>query len=102
MTLTRVRVVIVTPGGLEHGGGIGRQMGYILQTRQAIKQRLRYRVVNSRGPWYIGASPLHVAGAIFYFGRAAYIMLRARLSSRCLAHVNITGRGSIIRKVILL
>jgi glycosyltransferase involved in cell wall biosynthesis len=95
-------VLIVTPGGLEHGGGIGRQMGYFLQARQAIQQRLRYRVIDSRGPWYIGASPLHVAGAIFYFGRAALIMLWARLSSPCLAHVNITGRGSTIRKLILL
>ena len=95
-------VLIVTPGGLEHGGGIGRQMGYFLQTCQATRQRLRYRVVDSRGPWYIGASPLHVAGAGLYFGRAALIMLGTRLSSPCVAHVNITGRGSTIRKVMLL
>ena len=27
-------VLIVTPGGLEHGGGIGRQMGYFLRVDQ--------------------------------------------------------------------
>jgi glycosyltransferase involved in cell wall biosynthesis len=96
-------VLVVTPGGLEHGGGIGRQMGYFLQACHATQQKLSYRVVDSRGPWYLGASPLHVAGAVVYFGRAALIMLWARLfSSPCVAHVNITGRGSTIRKVILL
>jgi glycosyltransferase involved in cell wall biosynthesis len=95
-------VLIVTPGGLEHGGGIGRQMGYFLRAYQASQQRLRYRVVDSRGPWYIGSSPLCIAGAIVYFGCATLILLRARLSSPCVAHVNITGRGSTIRKVLLL
>ena len=99
----RGTVLLVTPGGLEHGGGIGRQMGYFLQACQATQQRLRYRVVDSRGPWYIGASPLHIAGAVIYFGRATLVLLHARLfSSPCVAHVNITGRGSTIRKVILL
>jgi len=95
-------VLIITPGGLENGGGIGRQMGYFLRGYQANEQRLRYRVVDSRGPWYLGASPLHVAGAVTYFGSAMLTLVRARLSSSCVAHVNITGRGSTIRKVILL
>src|SRR5271156_6621981 len=96
-------VLIVTPGGLEHGGGIGRQMGYFLRAhREAGQQRLQYRVVDSRGPWFLGSSPLHVAGAVIYFGCAILTLIQARLSSPCVAHVNITGRGSTIRKVILL
>ena len=95
-------VLIVSPGGLEHGGGVGRQMGYFLRAYQAGEQRLRYRVVDSRGPWYLGSSPLHVAGAVVYLGSAMLTLFQARLSSPCLAHVNITGRGSTIRKVILL
>ena len=95
-------VLIVTPGGLEDGGGIGRQMGYFLRANQASQQRLRYRVVDSRGPWFLGASPINIAGSVIYLGRAAFMMLWAHLSSPCLAHVNITGRGSTIRKVILL
>jgi glycosyltransferase involved in cell wall biosynthesis len=98
----RGTVLIVTPGGLEHGGGIGRQMGYFLRAYRAREQTLRYRVVDSRGPWYIGSSPLFVAGAIIYFGCAILTLVQARLSSRCVAHVNITGRGSTIRKIILL
>ena len=95
-------VLIITPGGLEHGGGIGRQMGYFLRAYQDIEQRLNYRVVDSRGPWYLGASPLHVIGAVIYLCRAIFTMIRANLSSPCIAHVNITGRGSTIRKIILL
>jgi len=95
-------VLIVTPGGLEHGGGIGRQMGYFLRANQASQQRLRYRIIDSRGPWFLGASPMHIAGAVIYFGCTVLALLRARLfSSPCIAHVNITGRGSTIRKVIL-
>jgi glycosyltransferase involved in cell wall biosynthesis len=95
-------VFIVVSGGLEHGGGIGRQMGYFLQAHQGSEQRLRYRVIDSRGPWYLGASPLHIVGSIAYFGRAILTLSRACLSSPCVAHVNIAGRGSTIRKLILL
>jgi len=106
-------VLIITPGGLEHGGGIGRQMGYFLQVHQASEQKLCYRVVDSRGPWYLGivssvfrrgsySSPVYIAGTVIYFGSAMFSLFRARLSSPCLAHVNIAGRGSTIRKVILL
>src|SRR6266446_10787527 len=63
-------VLIVTPGGLEHGGGIGRQMGYFLRAYQHTEQRLRYRVVDSRGPWYLGSSPLHVTSAVIFLARA--------------------------------
>ena len=77
-------------------------MGYFLRAHQTSEQKLRYRVVNSRGPWYLGSSPQHVVGAVFYLGSAMLTLCRARLSSPCVAHVNITGRGSTIRKVILL
>jgi glycosyltransferase involved in cell wall biosynthesis len=77
-------------------------MGYFLRAHQDTEQRQRYRVVDSRGPWYLGSSRLHVIGAIAYFGRAILTLSRACLSSPCVAHVNITGRGSTIRKIILL
>jgi glycosyltransferase involved in cell wall biosynthesis len=96
-------VIILTPGGLEHGGGIGRQMGYFLRALHTIPTGLDYRVVDSRGPWFIGASPLHSCGAVFYLGYAVLALLLARCSSGPrLLHVNITGRGSTIRKVVLL
>jgi glycosyltransferase involved in cell wall biosynthesis len=98
---TRGTVLIVAPGGLEHGGGIGRMMGYFLRAYQATDQKLTYQVVDSRGPWFLGSSSLHVICAAIYLGGAMLKLIRARLSSPCLAHINITGRGSTIRKIIL-
>lgn len=96
-------VLIVSPGGLEHGGGIGRQMGYFLRGLDTSSNRLAYRVVDSRGPWFIGASPLYSFGAVTYLGYAVLTLLLARCSLRPpLLHVNIAGRGSTIRKVLLL
>jgi glycosyltransferase involved in cell wall biosynthesis len=95
-------VLMVIPGGLEHGGGIGRQMGYFLRAYQNTDQRLNYRVIDSRGPWFLGSSPLHVISAAIFLANAIFALLRARLSSPCVAHINITGRGSTIRKIILL
>jgi glycosyltransferase involved in cell wall biosynthesis len=98
----RGTVVILSAGGLEHGGGIGRQMGYFLQAQEAARGKVRYRVIDTRGPWYIADSPLYLAFAMPYFTGAVLALIRARLfSTPCLAHINIAGRGSTIRKVIL-
>jgi glycosyltransferase involved in cell wall biosynthesis len=96
------RVLIVGSGGLEHGGGIGRQMGYFLQAQKAAQGRVRYQVVDTRGPWYLADSPLYLGCAITYFAGAMLALICARLRSMpCLAHINIAGRGSTIRKVIM-
>jgi glycosyltransferase involved in cell wall biosynthesis len=96
-------VLVITPGGLEHGGGVGRQMGYFLRSFQARPKGLRYRVVDSRGPWFIGASPVSICSAVVYLTYAILTLLLARCFVRpCLLHVNITGRGSTIRKIVLL
>ncbi len=95
-------VLVVIPGGLEHGGGIGRQMGYFLQARQGCEKGVVYRVVDSRGPWFLGSSRFYAVFAGFYLASAMMKLLRARFSSApCLAHINITGRGSTIRKIFL-
>ena len=101
-TLRARTVLMVIPGGLENGGGIGRQMGYFLRAYRNTDQRLNYRVIDLRGPWFLGSSPLHVIGSVFFLANAILTLVRARLSSPCVAHVNITGRGSTIRKIILL
>src|SRR5262249_36818198 len=96
-------VLIITPGGLEHGGGVGRQMGYFLGSLHTSPNELDYRVVDSRGPWFIGASRFYLCVAVIYLGYAVLSLLLARCSLRSrLLHVNITGRGSTIRKVVLL
>jgi len=96
-------VIIVSPGGLEHGGGIGRQMGYFLHALSSGPQGIHYRIVDSRGPWFIGASPLSSCSAVIYLSCTLIALVFTRCTqAACLAHVNITGRGSTIRKIILL
>jgi len=95
-------VLVVSPGGLEHGGGIGRQMGYFLRARKGREESVVYRVVDSRGPWFLGSSPLYTFCSGLYLARAMTELLWARLSAApCVAHINITGRGSTVRKIIL-
>jgi glycosyltransferase involved in cell wall biosynthesis len=93
-------VLLVIPGGLEHGGGIGRQMGYFLGAPR--RPDLAYRVVDSRGPWFLGASRLHTLLAFGYLLRAGLRLISARLGAApAVAHVNVTGRGSTLRKLAL-
>lgn len=102
-TTAAASVIVLCPGGLENGGGIGRQMGYFLQAREAKASPYKYRVIDTRGPWFLGASPLYIGFACFYFLTASLKLTRARFfSGPCIVHVNITGRGSTVRKVTLL
>ncbi len=95
-------VIILCPGGLEHGGGIGRQMGYFLAAQPQSGKALRYSVVDTRGPWFLGSSPWHITLSVFYLAGAALRLVQLRLSAACaVVHVNITGRGSTLRKIIL-
>lgn len=96
-------VLVVIPGGLEHGGGIGRQMGYFLQARKGHGGGLTYRIIDSRGPWFLGSSRLHTILAGLYLTSAIAKLIWARLFAMpCLVHVNITGRGSTVRKIVFL
>jgi glycosyltransferase involved in cell wall biosynthesis len=92
-------VVIVCPGGLENGGGIGRQIGYFLGADQGHDPHLVYRLIDSRGPWFLGASPLRTILSVGYLVGSLLSLLAIRVSSpHCIAHINITGRGSTVRK----
>jgi glycosyltransferase involved in cell wall biosynthesis len=96
-------VVILCPGGLEHGGGIGRQMEYFVRACHLRANGATYRVVDSRGPWFLGASPLCIGFSAAYLAAALLRLATVRLFARpCVIHANITGRGSTVRKVILL
>lgn len=81
------------PGGREHGGGIGRLIGYIVDAQPAPGRHL---VQDTRGPrWRAGPSSLMLLLAIL-----ALLRDRALRPSR-LHHVHIAGRGSTARKLIL-
>jgi glycosyltransferase involved in cell wall biosynthesis len=77
-------------------------MGYFLGARENDRAGLTYQIADSRGPWFLGASRLHISLSGLQLARAMLKLLRVRLSTAsCLAHVNITGRGSTIRKIVL-
>ena len=96
------RVLIVCPGGLENGGGIGRQMAYFLGALDPAAETPRYTVTDSRGPWFLGTSRKKSIISAFYLAACAARMGLARTKRRpALAHINITGRGSTFRKLAL-
>lgn len=95
-------VLVFCPGGLEHGGGIGRQMGYFLSALPQSPDTPAYRVVDTRGPWFLGAERWRIPLSALYLAGAAFQIVGVALSRRpTLLHVNITGRGSTARKLML-
>lgn len=94
--------MILCPGGLEDGGGIGRQMGYFLGVPAGPPVSIEYRMMDTRGPWYLGGAPWRSVLAFAYFAAAAMRLVGLALRRRtCVLHVNVTGRGSTVRKAVL-
>jgi glycosyltransferase involved in cell wall biosynthesis len=80
-------------GGCEHGGGIGRLVGYICN---AAGPETRHLVTDTRGPTWNPPSSIAV------LARSANTVLtdRARLPAR-IHQLHVAGRGSTARKLIL-
>ena len=87
-------VLIFTAGGLEHGGGIGRMIGYMLDAWPNGCRRARPRVVDTRG------QPRRVM-ALLIFARSILQLIVAGLTNRPLIYIHVAGRGSTLRKAIL-
>ena len=101
-TAPPIDVLVICPGGLEHGGGIGRQMGYFLSAAPRNTDAPVYHVIDSRGPWFLAEAPWRIPFATAYLSAAAVRVAWAGATGRRrLLHVNITGRGSTIRKLML-
>ena len=81
------------PGGREHGGGIGRLVGYVVDVAEA--RGAAHRVTDTRGPRLGALSPLRLAGAL-----AAMAGDRIAAPGR-VHHVHVAGRGSTVRKLVL-
>ena len=97
-----ISVLVLCPGGLEHGGGIGRQMGYFLAALPQAVETPSYRVIDTRGPWFLGSARWRVPLSTLYLAAAAFRIAGAGIAGRpSLLHVNITGRGSTTRKLAL-
>src|SRR4051812_38209134 len=83
-------ILIVTAGGLEHGGGIGRVIGYMVDGWKGADAP-RWRVVDTRGQRVDVAAPFRFL--------AALATIAAARPRRPLLHVHIAGRGSTVRKL---
>lgn len=83
----------VDPGGLEHGGGIGRMIGYMIEAWKQRPQHPNMRVLDTRGAGHILLSPWHFARCL--------LIIAAMSPRRPLLHVHVAGRGSTVRKIIL-
>jgi glycosyltransferase involved in cell wall biosynthesis len=83
-------VAIAMPGGFE-AGGIGRMMMNATNSWAGSAAAPKWRVVDARGPGHLMWSPLHMAKAV-----AGLAWSRPDL-----LHVNIAGRGSTLRKLLL-
>ena len=95
-------VLLLCPGGLEHGGGIGRQMGYFLSALPQAADTPAYRVVDTRGPWFLGSARWRIPMSSLYLAAAAFRIAWVGIAGRhSLLHVNVTGRGSTLRKLVL-
>lgn len=82
------------PGGFEFGG-IGRIMLYTTRAWAASGGGPDWFVLDPRGPGSLLVAPARLLGAL---GRIALERARGRLD---LVHLNVAGRGSTVRKVIL-
>jgi glycosyltransferase involved in cell wall biosynthesis len=97
-----IEVLLLCPGGLEHGGGIGRQMGYFLAALPHAAETPAYRVIDTRGPWFLGSARWRIPMSGPYLLAAAFRITWAGIARQpTLLHVNITGRGSTPRKLVL-
>jgi glycosyltransferase involved in cell wall biosynthesis len=97
-----INVLVLCPGGLGYGGGIGRQMGYFLAALPQAAETPMYRVIDTRGPWFLGSARWRIPLSAVYLVAAAFRIAWARIAGRpSLLHVNITGRGSTTRKLAL-
>ncbi len=95
-------VLLLCPGGLEHGGGIGRQMGYFLSALPQAAETPSYRVIDTRGPWFLGSARWRIPLSVGHLFAAALQIAWMGIAVRpSLIHTNITGRGSTARKLML-
>ena len=86
-------ILMVTAGGLEHGGGIGRMVGYVVSAWND-EVRPSMRVIDTRGPKYQKILwPLFILRSIFQIAKCA--------PSQPLLHLHLAANTSTLRKVII-
>jgi glycosyltransferase involved in cell wall biosynthesis len=86
-------ILIITAGGLEHGGGIGRMVGYLAQEWSGDPDGPAFEILDPRGP-----GPFRLWPRNFL---ATLAKIRRRRHEYPLAYIHVAGRGSSLRKLLL-
>jgi glycosyltransferase involved in cell wall biosynthesis len=77
-------------------------MGYFLAALPQATETPAYRVIDTRGPWFLGSARWRIPLSALNLVAAAFRIAWAGIAGRSsLLHVNITGRGSTTRKLVL-
>jgi glycosyltransferase involved in cell wall biosynthesis len=90
-----MRILIISPSGLQDHGGMGRLIGYLTSHWSSRSESPRYRVIDSRGVGHRIWWPL-------FFIKAYAVVLGELIRRRVdVAHVHVASRGSTFRKLCL-
>ena len=91
-TTARRPILMLVGGGLEHGGGIGRLVGYVAKAwnRENLP---RLVVIDTRGPDLVAYWPLFLVRSIF--------LIIWNSPQRPLVHIHLAANFSTVRKLIL-
>ena len=92
-------VLILTPGGLENGGGIGRLVGYMVEAWHC-KNRPSIKVIDTRGPNRETRGPMTIFVWPFFMLRSLALIL-FHATRQPLLHINLAAGGSTLRKIII-
>ena len=88
-------VCILCAGGLEHAGGIGRAMSYLIKQWSLDAPEMTVKVIDTRGAGHLAFAPLFLTLAML---RIIGLAMARRIA---LVHINIASRGSTARKCVL-
>jgi len=86
-------IVMVTGGGLEHGGGIGRMVGYVVAAWNDKKSR-PMTVIDTRGPKYVRI-------VWPYFLAVGILQIIKMSPDGPLLHIHLAANNSTMRKLIV-
>ncbi len=89
-------VLIVTPGGTEERGGMGRIVANFTRYWDQSGTGPSYRIIDPYGPRLLLTAPFYLAAAM-----ARMIWLLATRTVR-LVHIHMASRGSVVRKGLIL
>jgi len=86
-------ILILTAGGLENGGGIGRMVGYLTDEWRRNPTSPSFQILDTRGAGPLRLWPAHLMAVLWRLAR--------HRRSRPLAYIHVAGRGSSLRKLAL-